>query len=738
MSLNLKHKSTGSLKNLVTAIRTFVANQGNALAVPAHATALVSTEGLTDNQKAQVESHFEETQANLTRVFQQAGMESLMDMGGQDSPYAKRRQELSSSAAAIAAMALGDPVAYMTGANNVTVSGEGFVDTTLLDNRALGYRVRPALESFDERELRQYAGYSIAFNAATAYQDDFGEAFYRTVLLTPEQTGLEVVLPNFNVFNEGRHAADGKPSDFKKRRLTDAIADATILADHSTKLVPVYAAGAEDNFAPTTAVGTTEVVVAGIPVPTRPLVMGRTLDLLGLSQYQPLLGNGVFDNYDAIDAKVVLSALYLVPEAGEAAIKFNTSRLPRAGFLKSQEGLNRESALNFTTEALILDEHTVDVTGAAPTALAAIAANHWTVKLAVSVSGQLNHELGNLTVFGTAVTVKSIHDQSGNEVSTAAGPGAALKTAIAAMPMAYFDLDANRTNSNQRTQGLILDTTYTTRKFPVPLLAPISAPSTVFSDRDASDLKATIAAARTVIANNTVTALLGYCDHLKEYVSGVTFGKSTPDLEGLGAAYVQPWFEEHRLNVEQALNTVSTGDKAIDISAVLVNACRDVVYRMYVGSRYQAALNVLGDAAGETPTLIVGTDPVTARHLVVNGDTRTFGTIFDKFRLVTSLDERMRGKIVMTFVRENVDGVDPLSFGNLAFIPELTSSLVVNVGGSTIKRVMVQPRAVNVNHLPVAAVINVEGLSNALTSKTTFVELSSPVPNSYLDGLQMP
>jgi hypothetical protein len=146
------------------------------------------------------------------------------------------------------------------------------------------------------------------------------------------------------------------------------------------------------------------------------------------------------------------------------------------------------------------------------------------------------------------------------------------------------------------------------------------------------------------------------------------------------------------------------------------------VYRMYQQSRYQAALDAYTGDPSQRPILIVGTDQILSRHLMVAGDTRTFGTVFDSHRLVVSQDERMYGKVVLTFARSDVSGPDPLSFGTHAWIPELTSSVMVNRNGATIKEAMVQPRTLHVNNLPVMAVLTFTNLDVVLSETVVFSE----------------
>jgi len=732
--------STPTLGSLVKDLQTHISNQAGDFASPEQTQNLISMESLGETQRVSVENHFEQITDQLQGMVTSLGLEAFDDKTDEG----KRRLNIALEAGAIAAMAAGNPRAYAEAAyTNKAKVADGVTLVEVQHQGAAGamdYRTQPSLEAFDDRELREHLPYSIAFNVFASRQDDFSEAFYRTTVVTPDQAGLDVSVSRMLVFNEVRHALTGKVADFQKKNLIDAAVDATILADQSTRLVPHKAAdnSNQDKFVPASAVAPYSISVAGVSIPTAPLLMGKEVDLLGLSMYQPLIGAGIIDHTDSIDAKVVLDALYLLPEAGEAAVKFTTARLPRSAFVKSVEGNYREMNLQFSTRDLVIDANTTAVDGTAVTAFAPITAGNYRVFLGVDVNGVLNVETGNVRVGAFNVVVARIVNNSGAEIALDTGAGATIKTALEAMSFIGYDLNGNRTNANRRTRGLQLDTTIETERYTIPLGAPISVPSPATSNRDAADLKALITAARIRNSNNAVTAMLNYADTLEAYVKGPNLGGPVPQVQGMGRFLVQPWFERHVLDLEQSINSIKSHEKAADISAVLVNAIRDIAYRAYRDSKYQAALDAVTGGTGETPILVVGTDQVLVRHLIVSGDTRTFGTTFEKAVVKSTLDRRMRNKIVLSFVRENSDGPDPLSFGTHAWIPELTSSIMVSRNGGTIKEAMVQPRTLHVNNLPVMAIIEVENLTKVLADKIDTPATQTAIDNPYLPGIVFP
>ena len=736
MSLwKLTQNRTDAVGTFVQKISTSMNNAGDGFASARDTANIVSLESLDPSTQGQVVNKILSLETTLGEDLD-IGLEAFSTA----TPKGMRARKLALSAGVVAAMAAGNPLAYAKRAISMegnTPAGVSLVDVDFGDT---DYRTKPALEAFDEKELQNYMPYSIAFNVFASRQDEFTEKFYPTTVLPPDQPGIDMTLQRVLVFSEKRHPTTGAQMDFKKRNLIDAAVDPSVLADESTRLVPYR--NPDDstaaNFIAEASHGGSLVRIGDVDVPTAPLAFGRTIGLIGLSQYGPLLGNGTYDNHDALDSRIAIDAIYLIPADGELAVKLPTDGLPRSTFQKSPEGNGRDMLLNFPVKGLVINAQTRNISGAVVDEFAAVTSNNWTVRLNVLLTGTANLELGNVMVGALALEVASIQLPDGTMVSTTAGAGATFKAAVEAMVLGGYDPRANRTNSNRRTRGLLLDTTYEVERYIVPLGAPISVAKPPVDSNDASDIKALIAAARQRNSNMGVGKLFRYADQLERYVKGPKIAGEVPNVEGIARYAVTPFFERHPLDMEIALNSIETHKRAEDVSWVLINAIRDVAYRMYRDSRIQSVMDQLTGGSGELPSLIVGTDPVLVRHLMLAGDTRTFGTVFDGAEVVVSQDYRVRNKIILTFGRKNSDGPDALSFGCHAWMPELVGTLQVNRNGSTIRETMVQPRNLHFNNLPVMAIIDVSKLTEVLVDKTPTQFSNTDPANPYLPGITLP
>ncbi|MDH2154222.1 hypothetical protein [Stenotrophomonas sp. GD03657] len=731
---HLRSGIQGSLGNpsaLNSALKLALTNEGGTLSDRARANSVVAgLESLGETELGVASTGLAQNRSWLVNKLKDSATASVEQIENTFGPGLE--------AATVILAASGNLSAYADAAIRSQAQGDNVVQTAGQGSQGSMMFGEPtaALEAFDETPLKEMLDYSVSWNLHAARQDAFGEAHFRTIVVTPELGGIDITVPLVRVFDKADHNNDGKRYDVKMRNLVDAYVDPTVLADESTKVVPAFlGADNEAAFVPAAAVAVRNVLVAGVPVPTAPLLIGEEHDLLGLSAYEPLLGMNALDINDALDKGAKISNLYVQTAAGKAAIKFSTGSIMRNAFVKSPEGNYRELILSFNT-MLRLDKDTKAVDGTAVTELAALVSGGYTAVFEVKVKGDMNVELGNTSVTAMGLKLRSLKDEDGNEVDTSSGTGATIKAAVEASKVIGYDIDARRTNSNRRTVGIRLNNTLQTNRYHIPVGAPISIQAPHASNTDAADLKALIATTRVRNSNNAVTALLNTADFLEEhFIPGLDDAEIVSLFPGMGRYLIKPYFEKHTLDIEKAINSIKSHEKAEDIAAVFVQAIRDIAIRLIQRSRYQAALDVLTGGTGTMPTLVVGTDQVISRYLIVPGDTRTFGETFQSSKIVVTQDQRMFGKIILTLTREDQDGPDPLSFGNHLWIPELVTTVAnVTRGNQQIKETQVQPRTLHMVNCAVMGVIDVVNLHKVVTDKIATPALATDISNPYLEG----
>ena len=625
-------------------------------------------------------------------------------------------------AASIIAMAAASPVEYATALRRqASVEGMRLFDVGSSGAHGTVSFSQPAMEAFDTNSINKFSEHSIAYNMSAPRQDQFGEAFFPTIVLTPDQTYFKAIIDRVMVYQGAVHKLDGDIAKFEKRHLLDAYRNPAILKNDATVLVP-YRMEDDSNaqwFVDEALVPVVDRVVDKTIVPTAPLkINAPTFDLLGVSSHPGLIAANVMDQSDAIDANVRLANLYVLVDNGAAdpqVVKFDVSKLPLNQFIKSAEGMSKDSTLRFHNRSLTIKGDTKDVTGADVDAFAALAAAGLTVKLETELDGRLSLERGDLRVKGSDVSVFRIFDSEGQQLGSSPALADLTFTVIG------YDLDARRTNSNRRSRGLLLDNDIYEEAYLVGLLPPMSIQTPTAPYKVGSEVKSLVDATHVAIANSAVTTLLNYADQLKAYVDGTLAANSSGetlaggDIEGIGRLLVTAHYEEHEVDLVAMVANISTKDKLKDIQGQFISLIQEIGYRMLQLTGYRPALEVTKSSGAAKPTLLIGTDTVLPAFMQIQGDDRISGILMDH-EIVSSPDSRMFGHIFITY-KAGGEGFQPLNFGNFMWIPELVSSIPVNRSGATVEETMVQPRYRHICNLPIMAKIVVKGLDRVVKER---------------------
>lgn len=672
---------------------------------PALAGLAVAQESLSESGAQQLSSAVEELNAALQEVEQ-----------GSEDKFTTANIEAAQAAGILAtdpAKAFSAPTGTpVSSENSVVVAAEGIFD-------GMGKR-SVAVEAYDESNNRNASVYSIAYNLTASRQDEFGEAFFPTVTVSPDSVGFAVNVRLIQVFNDFKRNISGALDNYNKVNIIRGLADPGVLKNELTRAVPVHRTESANVFVAAGDVPPSALVIDGESITTAPLRFNRKFSLIGISQTDALLANGVMDPTDSIDpGGLALRAVYA--KIGDNVLKFMTKDLALSQFVAAPQGNHRQMNLMFETDALLINNATRRADGAALNGAlqaGAVTAN-LIARVRVQVAGTINVETGETNVSNMgSLTVVAIRNNTGDVLDhTVAGAAQDFAAAIEAGSLIGYDLHAYRANQNRRQRGQLLDVQYFQQVYTVPFRAPITALKPVNTDAtgEASDLAALITATQVRTSNAAVAQLLNTASVLKSFTDsreGVA-----PNILGVGRLLVKPTFIENLLDMATAIDSTKSHERAVDVQAVLVNAVRDMAFRLWRDSEYQAAATALKGGVAGTPTVIIGTDPVLARYLQIDGDLRTAGASFE-VKVVATLDERMKGRIAVSFGDfSNVGEPNPLHFGNMAWKPELTVVLPISRGGATSKELTVQPAFIHVTNLPVMGIIEVSNLENVIASK---------------------
>ncbi len=677
--------------------------------------AIASMESLTALDH---ENLFASMESAVLSIEQAISMESMGDYGQNGEQLTKAQKD----AMGVIAMAAAEPADYARRAlavsdvsapkSGITVSVESMGDFDFQD------KASPSMEAFDNSNLTDFIGLSMVYNQKAAKQGEFAEAFYRTVILTPEQGGADVTIRSHLVLNHFLHNTRGDHADFKQRRLLEAAINYKILADQSTTLVPEIHDGNKDLFVAESVVTPRQVELGNRSVTTAPLAIGKRVNLVGLAQNTLVKIAGQANQTDSLDRAVGLKTLY-IRKGDSDVLSFDVETLPRAAFIKSNQGAARELELNFRTSSLQLNASSVNYKGLAleNPILKQIVDGDYRVTLAITVTGNADTEKGNASVNASPISVDKVINAAGEVLSTdKPGIGKDIADALADLAVIGWEPNARLSNANRRLRGLQLNSAEYTERYPVMLGSPFSIPSPLQEARGMADIDLLVTAARLRNDNMAITTLLRFADGLSRWkflTDAVDADDLLPEVEGIARFLVKPWYRERDLDLRKLVVSLRSYERVQDVQAALSNVLRSDIQDCILESNYKTALDAYTGYTGEKVHVLIGSDPKTASYILQTGDSRTLGDDIT-FEKVTAVDQRIRKTIFWTFKRQT-EGLDPLNCGTHFWIPELISHVNVSRDETQIREAMVQPRNRHVNHLPIFGKINVIGLDEVLS-----------------------
>jgi len=716
MSKLKKSQVSSVATSLLNRLTMRTKTQGNIVSVAdtATANAICSLESLDGAALDTVAGQAETAEGELKEVVAEVADEQGIQA---ETPEAAAEAlgvtETGLEAAAIVALAAKNPAAFHAASRHAAAPGANIPVVGLSNGSAIGYGA--AVESFDAAIASKHFEESVTYNMWAARQDEFGEAFFKTMVVGPDQAYFIATVGRLSVFPGAQHKLDGKPSSFNKRNILDGFRDASLLVNEGTELHPVVDASNAAFIVAAAQVPHKTLVIDGNNVTTGALVTGKKIDLLGISSHPGLIAAGLMNHLDSIDPRVEVSKVYVsvTDGANTDILEFDAKFQPNRMFLKQQYGTGNQSQLNFRSSAFAVSTATKDVSNnSAAQVFAGLATDKAWVE--VSLAGTLNLETGNVDVMGQASIAKRV-DADGAEV--ALGSLANLTFTVIG-----YKLSARRTNANRRTVGQLLDRDVFQEAYEIGLLAPISAqkPAAPY-EQSGSVVQQLITATHVRVSNAAVTTLLSFAESLAAFASVANSGALTADiynghgLEGLGRFFLTPYYAKIDVNLNDIVANISTKDKLKDVQGFFTSLIQEAASAALQKSGYLQALRSVSGNQSAKPTLLVGTDQYLPAFMLLQGDDRTAGVSMDH-KLVSTPDTRMYGKIFLTFATAG-EGYQPLSFGNMMWRPELVSEMPVSRSGAVIQETMVQPAFRHIVNMPILVEINVVGLAQVIRDR---------------------
>ena len=644
-------------------------------------------------------------QAELSSAIRESA-EQLEETVG-ETEWNEELSQAQQDAGVILLNAASDPQAYHSAATAEVSASDAVLDASAVDVANI------STESYDAREIENTLARSIAFNIGAARQQPALELLFPTITVTPDQAGLTLSVTRNMVHNHFVHNAKGLPTaeQFGNKSLIDALIDSSILHNRATDIVPSYddTLGIFD-----TEVGKFPVTVGNTAVDSGSILFGQPFNLIGVGANAITDPFGVRDQTDTVDSMVRLKQVYVEFEevfGTKSIVPFDVRGLSQTGFLKGNEGNDRGTILNWNTTTLHLTGTTKDKTNVEAPALHALRNSpydNYVVMLKVSATGNLNLADGNAELNAGNVSIADVYEtvtlptgQTDLQRIEDTATVDAVKAFFTSIKLRSFTLDARYANLNRRERGLLVRAQTERKKYIVPLTAPISALKPITDTATEFTIDAAVQTARVSNTTAGVHALMEFDEAMHRYKGPINRHYKPTDLDAIGVYFLRPYYERKVFDFMDNLSNLGSANKQADIGAALCLSLRDSFAKAIQISGWNAAQECLTGGGKEAPTAAIVCDPRVAQFLVVQGDNRLFGDHY-KVKVETSDYLEFRSRIFMVVRRENsVNEPDGLNFGNMIWLPELSTNLPVSRTGQISHEFTIQPRRRHIVHCPI-------------------------------------
>lgn len=702
---------TNELNNVVAQL------QGEAISSE-QAGALLGIEGFATSEENLQHNYDVVLKALADAGLRDELIQHLTADGGMSEEDAAARAEVGLEAAAITAMALGNPVE----AQRAILHASHAPDKTVpVDNFVPGIATAmPDMQAFHEQSFDKWRSETIRMAALNALNSEFIEAFFKTRVMEPSENGqiVEVKVPY--AYTRKRRAANGAADGgVEKISLLRAAEDPHLLEDFSTDIMPRGDVDADnDSFLVDKAViPNVTRTIHGESIETRPLVFGKTINLIGVSNHPGLLGSGSQTDADTIEPYINLGDLYVTASLSVGGtpttykFKVDVSGLTGSLFTQQAEGstsgmslaFNNTIAINSTMLTLAgTNDHAAELASK----LGIAAGTKFTIGLNTKLNGTANHENADIEVFKNGFELGEVYVEGSEEPLTGAGYDA-LKADVT-FDLVGFYPRSRRTNVTLRQDGYLIDEGTTTRfYYGMQIGAPVSSTRPVSQPGGAASLDVLRRALRVVSNGNAFKCLFTSEQRIRQMFST---GVLPANASTIGGLYVKPYFYEDSINLKDDIAIITSGKGYDDARGLLIDTVTAGIDEVALESGYLTALENF-DGAAKSYEVVIGTDPRIGGLLMRSGDGRTFGE-GRNFKIVTTTHKEMRNKIYFTFRRPIQDGVDALSFGAHLYKAPLVHEVNNQAhNNGTIAKVQAQPVELYTNTLPIMGVIHVDGVT---------------------------
>jgi len=631
------------------------------------------------------------------------------------------------AAESVAALAM-DPKAAMSrfddlkapkSLNNVgKLDGSDFGIEDMVDTSKI------SLEAFDGQTLKTSLYFSVVYNFMAARQDAFGELFYPTVTIDPAESGYAIEARVINLYTEFDRSITGSVDDkkFNKTSLIKSIKDPKLLTVDRNKVIPVLRDESKHLLLPDLAeIDTT----TSEKIKTAPIKIGEKLSLLGISQRDKQLANGVMTNTDSLDRRVSMDKMYVTLKGKDAdgnditeTFKIGMGMIPGTNFTISTQGHFKDLMLSFATDGIIFNTSKTTTWDKSGSVLLAGLPSNYNASVRLVVHGDGNTETGSIAVYASSIALDKVTTGAGSEIDESFGEYAAFKELFDTIEVVGYSVEAYTTNSNARQQGQLAGVDISSQLYTVPVRIGNTVIKTLGNENDVENdtayLSSQVLISGIRLSGEAVNELTKYADNLKHLTANGTVKDVA--MMGVSRHFIDAYYNEVSLDVSKAIDSTRSSHKTEDIAAGLRASIKNEVVKMLNESIYGIASTVLNGNQNVKPHVIIGTDPIIKMYLT-NGTGKLDLGDDVTCSIESTLNPAIKGKLYMSFGDNSStrnQKVNPLGFGTCLWSPETNLDIIANKGGAYTRAITAMPRFLHVSQLPILSIFSIYGIDDSL------------------------
>lgn len=596
---------------------------------------------------------------------------------------------------------------------------ENVVDGYTVKRSGIVKKPEVMVEAFSDEDPSNLAAISFKYNLGATRQDEFSKAIFPMYVGKPGSTGITFTAKVDYLHGQFARTLE-QGTKFDKELLVKIYADINgPLRENRLELHPVDD-GNNDAYLQKVLPGSlTELEDRdGTTYNTAPLKFGVDIPLITIGQSPATVAIGEAQETTTLDSSISLKRLIL--NIGGIGSYISSKYLAGAKFGYSRIGTTQEIDLTLVVPELKITYG--DLPALDPNApivsIPGLENTHYGIYKLV-IKGEGNIETGTIVVYDTKFELVKLYTNAGAVETTQA-----LIDEANTLQLEAYEVESFITNEDANELGLIVTDTEVTANYIVKPLPPRAAAGTIkglSSGISSEAVDKLINITYYDMALETIHRLTEIADFCRNNYSDNIInntGLETNNVDGIGKYFVNPYFKSVSINVNSILNSTETHKKLRDIQSVLMLNIKKMVSTMINKSGYGTAKDTV-KGTSRTIDVVIATNDDIASWLPSEIDLGQGKRV----KVVTRRDKvgGMAGKIYILFSTFNPSPtqIDPLAFGATTYIPVPIGEGTRTIGKSTIKVIVTNAQIGCVSHTYILGEINVDGLTDAVESKTS-------------------